>query len=63
MARIGRPSKPLTVCPEARSELESLARSRSLPVGLVRRAKIVLLYDDGLKRKGVAPFLRIFTRR
>ena len=54
MARIGRPSKPLTISPETRSELESLVRSRSRPVGFVRRAKIVLLYDDGLTRDEVA---------
>ena len=54
MARIGRPSKPLSVSPETRGELESLAGSRSLPMGLVRRAKIVLLYDDGLTRNEVA---------
>jgi putative transposase len=35
-------------------ELKSLAGSRSLPVGLVRRAKIVLLYADGLTRDEVA---------
>ena len=59
MARIGRPSKPLSVSPETRGELESLAGSRSLPMGLVRRAKIVLLYDDGLTRN--EPY-RVFRR-
>ena len=54
MKRFGRPSKPLEVSPEALSELESLARSRSLPSGLVRRAKIVLLYASGLTRDAVA---------
>ena len=44
----GRPLKPLEVSREAREELESLARSRSLPAGLVRRAEIVLLCADGL---------------
>jgi len=54
MARRGRPSKPLAVGPEARSELESLAGSRSLPAGLVRRAKIILLCDEGLDQESVA---------
>ena len=50
----GRPLKPLVVSPETREELESLARSHSLPVGLVRRARIVLLAVDGLDNKMVA---------
>jgi len=54
MARRGRPVKPLEVTLEARSELESLVRSRSLPVGLVRRAQIVLLCAEGLTRAAVA---------
>ena len=54
MARRGRPQKPLDVSSEARLELESLAGSRSLPMGLVRRAKIVLLCSEGLTRDAVA---------
>ena len=53
MAR-GRPLKPLDVSGAAREELESLARSRSLPAGLVRRAQIVLLCADGVDNKTVA---------
>ena len=44
----GRPLKALEVNQGAREELKSLARSRSLPAGLVRRAEIVLLCADGL---------------
>ena len=50
----GRPRKPLEVAPQAREELESLARSRSLPAGLVRRAQIVLLSAGGLDHLAVA---------
>ena len=50
----GRPLKALEVSQDAREELESLVRSRSLPAGLVRRAKIVLLCAGGLDNKAVA---------
>ena len=53
MAR-GRPLKPLELSGAAREELQSLARSRSLPAGLVSRAEIVLLCADGLDNKTVA---------
>lgn len=54
MARRGRPTKPLDLSPDTRSELESLANSRSLPAALVRRARIVLLCADGLTRDAIA---------
>ena len=45
--RRGRPPlKALTLTSEAREELESLAHSRTLPHGHVRRAKIVLMCSD-----------------
>ena len=50
----GRPMKPLDLSDGAREELESLVRSRSLPAGLVRRAKTVLLCADGLDNGTVA---------
>jgi len=37
----------VTVTPEERDQLEAIARSRSLPHGLVRRAKIILGSADG----------------
>tara|TARA_Y100000031_G_scaffold101981_1_gene111874 strand:- start:120 stop:1211 length:1092 start_codon:yes stop_codon:yes gene_type:complete len=46
--RRGRPLKPLEVSSHTREELESLANSRTLSAGLVRRAKIVLMCADGL---------------
>jgi putative transposase len=40
---MGRPKATLVLDSELREQLESLANSRSLPAGLVRRAKIILL--------------------
>lgn len=51
---MGRPLQPLEVSPQTRTELESLVRSRSLPAGLVQRARIVLRCDDGLSNQRVA---------
>ena len=53
MAR-GRPLKPLAISQDTREELASMARSRSLPAGLVRRAGIVLLCAEGLDNSTVA---------
>ena len=50
----GRPLSPLTVSPDMRGELASMARSRSLPAGLVQRARIVLLCAEGLDNTTVA---------
>ncbi len=59
MARRGRPAKQLVISPDTRVELESLAGSRSLPSGLVRRAKIVLLCTEGWTREAVAKEISI----
>ena len=40
---VGRPKAALILTPEQREQLESLASSRSLPAGLVMRARIILL--------------------
>ena len=53
MAR-GRPLKPLAVSWDTHEELASMARSRSLPAGLVRRAGIVLLCAESLDNATVA---------
>ena len=58
MAR-GRPLPSLTVSPEVCGELESLARSCSLPAGLMSRARIVLLCAEGLNNKTVAERVRV----
>ena len=43
----GRPLKPLNLSDEVRAQLESISRSRSMSHALVRRAKIVLMSDQG----------------
>jgi putative transposase len=50
----GRPKTPLTLSREERKQLESLVSSRSLPHGLVRRARIVLLAAEGITNKAIA---------
>src|SRR3990172_6141066 len=50
----GRPRVPLTLSEPERAELESFARSRALPAGLVRRAKMILLSVDGLSNTAIA---------
>lgn len=53
MMNTGRPKPPLVLSEGQREELESVARSRSLPHALVRRARIVLLSADGLTNKAI----------
>src|SRR5260370_18691056 len=50
----GRPRVPLTLSEPARAELESFARSRALPAGLVRRAKMILLSVEGVSNTAIA---------
>jgi transposase len=52
--RTGRPPVPLTLAAHERAELESFARSRALPAGLVRRAKMILLSADGVRNGAIA---------
>jgi len=44
---MGRPAKALTVSTEDRLQLESIARSHSLPAGIVKRAQMVLRMAAG----------------
>src|SRR5436190_4128334 len=53
-SRRGRPRVPLTLAPPERAELESFARSRALPAGLVRRAQMLLLSADGVTNTAIA---------
>ena len=50
----GRPKAVLTLTPEEREQLQAWAVSRSLPHGLVTRAKIVLWAADGLTNSAIA---------
>lgn len=52
MAR-GRPVEPLNLSEDAKTELQSMARSRSLPHGLVRRARIILMAAEGFPNKAI----------
>ena len=51
--------RSLRLSNEERSQLESLAASRSLPASLVRRAKIVLLTEQGLSDRKAARRLSV----
>ena len=51
---MGRPKATLVLNSEQREQLESLANSRSLPAGLVRRAKIILLSASGKNDREIA---------
>jgi putative transposase len=53
MAR-GRPVAPVILSKTARSELETITRSRVLPHALVRRARIILLAADGWSNTAIA---------
>jgi len=53
MAR-GRPIQAIVLSPEIQRQLEAIAQSRSLPHGLVRRAKIVLMAAEGMNNKTIA---------
>jgi transposase len=52
--RRGRPAIRLALLESERAELASLARSRALPAGLVRRARIILLSADGVSNTAIA---------
>ena len=52
--RTGRPRKPIILSEEARTQLSSIANSRSLPHGLARRAHIVLLAAEGMANGAIA---------
>ena len=50
----GRPKKPVVLSEEAREQLNAIANSRSMPYGLVRRARIILRAADGLSNNAIA---------
>ena len=52
--KTGRPKKVLTLTDEARKDLVVLAASRSMPHGLVRRARIILLAAEGETNEAIA---------
>src|SRR5213596_3326442 len=50
----GRPKAPLVLADEERLRLNAVAKSRSLPHGLVMRARLVLLAAEGMANKAIA---------
>ena len=50
----GRPKKPVAFSDEEHEQLTAIANSRSLPHGVVRRARIILLDADGMSSKAIA---------
>ena len=58
----GRPKTPLVLSEPERKQLEALARSRSLPKGLVDRGQIVLWAADGMTNKEIAARLGLSAR-
>ncbi len=50
----GRPKTPITLSDEELKQLESITRSRSLPYGLVIRARIILLAAQGPSNRLIA---------
>jgi putative transposase len=59
MTKFGRPAKELIVTPADRAQLESIARSQSLPAGLARPAQMILQMADGESNSAVARRFRV----
>ena len=57
--RTGRPKIELVLSDEERSQLQSFARSRSLPAALSTRARIVLSSADGELNSAIAERLKL----
>jgi putative transposase len=55
----GRPKAPLVLSEEERLQLHAVAKSRSLPHGLVMRARLVLLAAEGMANKAIAKQLSL----
>ena len=58
MAR-GRPVQPIDLSQDVKKQIQSMARSRSLPHGLVRRAKIILMAAKGFNNKTIAQEIKL----
>ncbi len=55
----GRPLQPLNLSDDVRAQLESMVRSRTLPVALARRARIILMSDSGLSNQQIGHRLEV----
>lgn len=56
---MGRPKPPLLLSPEESQQLQPVAASRTLPHGLVRRARIILLSASGMSNQAIAARLHL----
>lgn len=56
---MGRPKQSLDLTANERAELESIVASRSLPHGLVRRARMILLTEDGVSVRETARRVKV----
>ncbi|MGH9741738.1 MAG: IS630 family transposase, partial [Candidatus Acidiferrum sp.] len=56
---MGRPKPALLLRPEESEQLRSVAASRTLPHGLVRRARIILLSASGMSNQAIAARLHL----
>ena len=56
---MGRPKPPMLLPPEEIEQLRSVAVSRTLPHGLVRRARIILLSASGMTNQVIAARLHL----
>ncbi len=54
MAKRGGQIQRIEISEEERAQLESMIRSRSLPHGLVRRARIILMSAEGIHTAEIA---------
>ena len=52
--KTGRPKKTIVLTTKEREQLEAIQRSRSMPAGIVRRAKIILFSADGMSNADIA---------
>jgi putative transposase len=52
--RTGRPKTPITLSTEEQNQLNAIANSRSLPHGIVSRAKIILMAAEGQPNQDIA---------
>jgi len=50
----GQPRQPIILHEQDRQQLISLARSRSLPPGLIKRASLVLMAAEALSNAAIA---------
>jgi putative transposase len=57
--RSGRPKHSLNLTAQERAQLESIVASRSLPHGLVRRARMILLTEDGVSVRETARRVKV----